>query len=76
MNIEEIYEYNNRVFVFLEYMEGGSMEKITKAFATECSEGFIKYTVYMAAKGLKEMHDRHILHRDFKSDNILCNEEG
>ena len=30
----------------------------------------------MAAKGLKEMHDRNILHRDFKSDNILCNKEG
>ena len=52
------------------------MEKITQAFATECSEGFIKYTVYMAAKGLKEMHDRNILHRDFKADNILFNKEG
>ena len=57
-------------------MDGGSMEKITQAFATECSEGFIKYTVYMAAKGLKEMHDRNILHRDFKADNILFNKEG
>ena len=52
------------------------MENITKEFGTEYSEDFIKYTVIMAAKGLKEMHNRNILHRDFKSDNILCNKEG
>ena len=30
----------------------------------------------MVAMGLREMHQMNILHRDIKSDNILCSTDG
>ena len=34
------------------------------------------YSIWCAAQGLSAMHQKNILHRDIKSDNILCSEKG
>ena len=40
------------------------------------SEDFCRYSLYKAAKGLLAMHNKNVLHRDIKSDNILYSEDG
>ena len=76
LDIEEIFLYKDRRYVFLEYMEGRSISEIVESRYLHYDEDFIKYTIWCVAKGLKEMHDEDVLHRDLKADNILCRPDG
>lgn len=73
---EAIYEFDERMYVFLDYMDGRELTNVISACHTTYSEEFIKYSIWSAAKGLFAMHDKNILHRDIKSDNILCRANG
>lgn len=57
-------------------MEGGSMTEIALAGQENFSEDFIRWSMYQVALGLQAMHCKNILHRDIKSDNILCRPDG
>ena len=57
-------------------MDGYDITSIITNYHEHYSENFIKYSIYMAAKGVHAMHDKNVLHRDIKSDNILCNKDG
>ena len=60
-------------------MRGGELTKILKTakrIGHHFSEEFCKYTLFCVANGLKDMHDKNILHRDIKSDNILFKDDG
>ena len=72
----EVYVWQNKIFAFLDLMEGGALTQIIIEKQGAYSEAFCKYTLYMVAMGLKEMHSKNVLHRDIKSDNILCSPEG
>ena len=66
----DIYNHNDRTYLFLDYMNGKELTKVIESFHEQYSEEFIKYTIWCAAKGLQAMHVRNIMHRDIKSDNI------
>ena len=72
----EVYYWQGKIFAFLELMEGGALTQIITAQRGAYSEAFCKYTLYMVAMGLKEIHSKNVLHRDIKSDNILCSPDG
>ena len=76
VNVEEIFDWDNRLYVFLDYMDGGSIDDIIKRSHETYSVEFIKYTLYMSAMGIKALHDINVIHRDIKSDNILCRPNG
>ena len=76
IKLSEIYEWQNKLYLFLEYMDGMSLNKIIMHYHTEYSLEFKKFTIWSAAKGLFAIHELNILHRDIKSDNIFCNSEG
>ena len=57
-------------------MDGGSLTSIVQKHNADYSEDFCKYCLYMTALGLFKMHSKNVLHRDIKSDNILCSRNG
>ena len=57
-------------------MDGGSFTDIVEDRRGNYSEGFCKYTLYKSVKGLADHHSQNIIHRDIKSDNILCKSNG
>ena len=47
----DVCDYDNRIYAFLELMQGSLTETVKKYHAVY-SESFFKYTLYMIAKGL------------------------
>ena len=76
MKPEDIFDYNNRLLIIFEEMEGGSLDHIILSYHNKYSEAFCRYSLYMAAKGLQALHDANVIHRDIKSDNILSKKTG
>lgn len=57
-------------------MDGGALTPMLAQMPGQHSEDFIKFVCLRVLQGLKFLHDRHILHRDIKSDNILISSTG
>ena len=72
----DLFFFNKKVFIFLDYMDQGSMDRIVNNFHESYSENFCRYSLYKVALGLSRMHQANILHRDIKSDNILFSSDG
>ena len=72
----DLYDYGKSIFIILELMDQGAMTDICIDYYKNYSEDFCRYSLYKAAKGLLAMHNKNVLHRDIKSDNILFSEDG
>lgn len=76
VNCFECFDFKNRIWIFLEVMDGGSLTQMIEEMGGKHSEEFCKFVCLKALQGLKFLHDRFILHRDIKSDNILVSSTG
>eukprot|EP00347_Sterkiella_histriomuscorum_P014808 403359448 len=72
----EAFDYRQRLWIFLEFMDGGCLTPIVEERKGNISEGVCSYILYQTLMGLNYLHSRNIVHRDIKSDNILVNEQG
>ena len=52
------------------------MDKIAKEYVGEMSEEFRRYSLYIVAEGLRDLHKQNIIHRDIKAKNILYRLDG
>ncbi|CAG8517163.1 10280_t:CDS:10 [Diversispora eburnea] len=70
------YEENDdTVNIFLEYVNGGSIGTVLRTHGA-FKESVVRSFTRQILLGLQYLHDKNILHRDIKSDNILVDEEG
>ena len=62
------------VYICMEYMDGGSIDKL---YGDGVPEGVLKKITLSTVMGLKALKDEHnIIHRDVKPTNILVNTRG
>ena len=72
----DAYDYKNRLWFFLEFMDAGCLTPIVEERKGKIPENVCAYIIYQTLQGLYSLHRRNIVHRDIKSDNILINNEG
>ncbi|KXS19268.1 Pkinase-domain-containing protein [Gonapodya prolifera JEL478] len=65
---------SSELWVILEYMEGGALTDIIDN--NSLSEPQISTVVGETLRGLSFLHQKNIIHRDIKSDNILLDTDG
>jgi serine/threonine-protein kinase len=61
-------------FISMEYIEGRSLRDVLRARPLELSEAFD--IALQAAQGLAAIHEHGIVHRDFKTQNIMLDVRG
>jgi serine/threonine protein kinase len=75
VQIHDIGEVDGARFFSMEYVRGNSLADLVKAQGKLDPETAVGY-VLQAARGLKHAHDRGMIHRDVKPDNMLLDDQG
>ncbi|XP_077926082.1 serine/threonine-protein kinase Nek5 [Halichoerus grypus] len=71
------FQEHNRLFIVMEYCDGGDlMRRIHRQRGVLFSEDQILSWFVQISLGLKYIHDRKILHRDIKAQNIFLSKNG
>ena len=73
---KDVYEYNKKIWIFLELMDCGSLTQYVGNDRLVLTEEICSYILMQTVRGLFTLHSKNIMHRDIKSDNILINSHG
>ena len=77
IKLYEVKETTFYTFLIMELCDGGELstclEEYQKRYNKPFSEEIVQYLMRQIISGIKYLHDKNILHRDIKLDNILVN---
>ena len=66
----------DRAYIYMEYMPGGSVSGMLASFKFRLHEGLIRRYVRQALLGLAYLHSQGVVHRDIKPANMLVTLDG
>ena len=73
----ESFQENGRLYIVMEYADGGDLSQLIERRGRKLlSESDVMHYFIQIALALKYMHDRKILHRDLKGQNVFLCKNG
>ena len=75
LKVIEAFDYKSRIWIFIEIMDD-ALTGYVQTFYKTYSENVVKYVLRRTLEALAFLHEKHIIHRDIKSDNLLMNTNG
>ncbi|GJE87873.1 serine/threonine-protein kinase [Phanerochaete sordida] len=75
VGIEASFDDDSHFHILMEYAPGGDLGKWMDSFGKPTLDTFRMVFAELVA-ALEDLHQRHILHRDLKPQNILIDEDG
>ena len=77
VKLEDVKITKKHYYLVMEYCNGGSLSdclnKYQELYNKTFSEEIVQYLMRQIIQGLKYIHNKNIIHRDLKLDNILVN---
>jgi serine/threonine protein kinase len=70
--IHEIAEHEGRQFIVMEYVDGKTLKQILPIQKLEETLGY----AIQIGEALQEAHNKGVVHRDIKTDNVMVNEKN
>lgn len=67
----EAYYYESRLWMLIEFCEGGAVDSIMNELEKPLTEPQIRYICHELCQGLTFLHQNKVIHRDLKAGNVL-----
>lgn len=75
LKVIEAYDFKERLWIFVELMDDALTSYVQNWYKLY-TENICKYVLRRSLEGLGYLHERNIIHRDIKSDNLLMSVQG
>ena len=77
VKLEEVKKSSHSYFIVMEYINGGGLSECLKKYMEKFGKAFpeeiVQYLMRQIIDALVYIHDKKIIHRDLKLDNIMVN---
>jgi len=77
VKFHEALDTSKQIYLIMDYLSGGSLHHfLKKRPGRRVDDHAARQLFFQVSQGIRYMHDRHIVHRDVKLENLLLDETG